>query len=129
MRSNPLVLVIEDSKPIRDILRFGLENIAGFDVVEAEDGPLGLFKADEVAPDLILLDWIMPRMNGLEVLTELKQRHETAKTPVYMLTRKGLMGDVQDATEAGAVGYFTKPFNIKELCARLTSSIHAREVA
>ena len=124
MRDKPLILVIDDSAPIREVLKAGLQKLGDFDVVDAADGPSGLFAAVEYEPDLILLDWVMPRMTGLEVLQELRSRHETSKTPVFMLTKRDMMSDVIDATEAGADGYFTKP----ELTERLLSSL-SKEVS
>ena len=122
MNQKPLALIIDDHEPIREILKLGLTELAGFKVVEATDGPSGIYAASEHEPDLILLDWMMPRMNGIEVLEILKSRHETKKTPVFMLTRNDLMGEVEQAVEAGAVGYFTKPINIRELCTRIKTS-------
>ena len=123
IRDKPLILVIDDSAPIRDVLKAGLHKLGDFDVVDAADGPSGLFAAVEHEPDLILLDWVMPRMTGLEVLQELRNRHETRKTPIFMLTKRDMMSDVMDATDAGADGYFTKPLKLSELTERLKLSL------
>jgi len=104
------ILVIEDEKNIRRILEYWLRFV-GFKVYQAEDGLAGLKLARKKKPDLILLDWMMPEMDGLEVLNELKRNRKTKHTPVFMLTAKNGIGNMDDAYAAGADDYITKPFD------------------
>jgi len=108
------VLVVEDEEHIRKILEYNLK-LDGFSVSLAEDGRKGLEFARGKKPDVILLDWAMPEMNGLEVLSELKHDEKTEDIPVFMLTAKGIMGDVERAFEIGADDYITKPFDPAQL--------------
>jgi two-component system phosphate regulon response regulator PhoB len=104
------VLVVEDEPHIRRVLEYNL-NLDGFKVELAEDGAAGLKLAHEAHPDVILLDWLMPLMSGLQVLEELKKDVSTEHIPVFMLTAKGMLSDVTQALEIGADDYITKPFN------------------
>jgi DNA-binding response OmpR family regulator len=104
------ILVVEDEAHIRRVLEYNLK-LDGFEVYLAEDGATGLKLARENKPDVILLDWLMPVMNGLQVLAELKTDSSTEHIPVFMLTAKGMLNDVTQAIEMGADDYITKPFN------------------
>ena len=104
------ILVVEDETHIRRVLEYNLK-LDGFEVYLAEDGATGLKLARENRPDVILLDWLMPVMNGLQVLAELKTDGSTEHIPVFMLTAKGMLNDVTQAVEMGADDYITKPFN------------------
>ena len=104
------ILVVEDEAHIRRVLEYNLK-LDGFEVYLAEDGATGLKLARENSPDVILLDWLMPVMNGLQVLAELKTDGSTEHIPVFMLTAKGMLNDVTQAIEMGADDYITKPFN------------------
>jgi DNA-binding response OmpR family regulator len=104
------ILVVEDEAHIRKVLEYNLE-LDGFEVYLAEDGATGLKLARENSPDIILLDWLMPVMDGLQVLAELKADSGTEHIPVFMLTAKGMLNDVTQAVETGADDYITKPFN------------------
>ncbi|MBE3143100.1 MAG: response regulator [Planctomycetes bacterium] len=104
------ILVVEDEAHIRRVLEYNLK-LDGFEVCLAEDGATGLKLARENRPDVILLDWLMPVMNGLQVLAELKTDGSTEHIPVFMLTAKGMLNDVTQAIEMGADDYITKPFN------------------
>jgi DNA-binding response OmpR family regulator len=104
------ILVVEDEAHIRRVLEYNLK-LDGFEVYLAEDGATGLKLARENSPDVILLDWLMPAMNGLQVLAELKTDGNTEHIPVFMLTAKGMLNDVTQAIEMGADDYITKPFN------------------
>jgi DNA-binding response OmpR family regulator len=108
------VLVVEDETHIRRVLEYNLK-LDGFEVYLAEDGATGLRIARDKCPDVILLDWLMPEMNGLQVLKELKDDVATKHIPVFMLTAKGMLSDVTQALEAGADDYITKPFNPMQL--------------
>ena len=104
------ILVVEDEAHIRRVLEYNLK-LDGFEVYLAEYGAAGLKLARENSPDLILLDWLMPVINGLQVLAELKTDSSTEHIPVFMLTAKGMLNDVTQAIEIGAYDYITKPFN------------------
>ncbi len=104
------ILIIEDEKNILDILQYNLES-DGFEVILAEDGSTGLELALEKKPDVILLDWMMPEMDGLEVLSELKRNVQTKNIPVFMMTAKKMSCHVSAAIMEGVDGYFTKPFD------------------
>jgi DNA-binding response OmpR family regulator len=108
------ILVVEDEERIRAVLKYNLE-FDGFEVHLAEDGRTGLRMAREIKPDLILLDWMMPEMDGLQVLSELKRDEATKDIPVFMLTAKSMMGEVGRALYEGADDYLTKPFDVVEL--------------
>jgi two-component system alkaline phosphatase synthesis response regulator PhoP len=115
------VLVVEDEEHIRVVLEYNLR-LEGFDVYLAEDGLKGLRLAREMKPDLILLDWMMPGMNGLAVLSELKNDQQMINTHVFMLTAKGVSSDKELALSVGADDYIVKPFD----CSRLSCMIRER---
>jgi DNA-binding response OmpR family regulator len=108
------VMIIEDEEHIRNILEYNLK-LDGFNVYLAENGRKGLELVRQKMPDLILLDWMMPEMDGLEVLAELKADNKTKRIPVYMLTAKAMMSDVGLALSKGADDYIAKPFDSTEL--------------
>ncbi|MBN2183179.1 MAG: response regulator [Sedimentisphaerales bacterium] len=108
------ILVIEDEERIRNILKYNLE-LDGFEVYLAEDGITGLEIARENPPDLILLDWMMPGLDGLQVLSELRHDDRTKDIPVFMLTAKSMMAEIGRALYEGADDYITKPFDVVEL--------------
>ncbi len=105
------VLVIDDDRIIRELLRNILSK-KGYKTYMAEDGPSGLQAAHKGDIDLILLDWMMPGMNGLEVLKRLKKGNKTKNIPVIMLTGKDSRCDVDQAASLGVVDYIVKPFNL-----------------
>ena len=108
------VLVIEDEEHIRNVLEYNLQ-LDGLEVYSAGDGPSGLELARQKKPEVILLDWMMPGMDGLQVLSELKRDDQTKDIPVFMLTAKGTMTDVGQALYEGADEYITKPFDATQL--------------
>ena len=108
------VLLIEDEEHIRKIIEYNLR-MDGIEVYLAEDGPAGLDIAASKKPDVILLDWMMPGMDGLQVLEKLKADQQTKGIPVVMLTAKRMMTDVGKALYAGADDYIVKPFEPEEL--------------
>lgn len=114
MEKQIFVLAIEDEEHIRNILKYNLK-LDGFEVCVAEDGRKGLELAREKIPDVILLDWMIPEMNGLEVLSELKKDERTENIPVFMLTAKAMSGDLEQALHKGADDYITKPFDSTKL--------------
>ncbi len=104
------ILVVEDEEHIRTILEYNLK-LDGFEVYLAENGLAGLEVAREKKVELILLDWMMPEMNGLEVLSELKKDKKTEHIPVFMLTAKAMSQDSGQALQQGADDYIAKPFD------------------
>lgn len=114
----PRILVVDDDADIRDMLSFKLAH-AGYEVHTEEDGETGLAAAQELDPDLILLDWMMPRLTGPEVCTALRQEPQTARLPVILLTAKAQEADVQRGFASGADDYVSKPFSPRELVSRV----------
>jgi DNA-binding response OmpR family regulator len=121
----PRVLVIDDEEPIRLLCRVNLE-AAEIDVSEAEDGKSGLEAARAERPDLILLDVMMPGMDGWQVFEQLLQDETTAQIPIVFLTARAELRDQARGLELGGVDYVTKPFNplhlaplIEDLLARV----------
>lgn len=108
------VLIIDDDRIIRELLE-GILSKKGFRTRMAEDGPSGLKSAREGCIDLILLDWMMPGMNGLEVLRQLKKGYTTKNIPVIMLTGKDSRGDVDQVIALGIIDYIVKPFNLSTI--------------
>ena len=104
------VLVIEDDDNIRDILEYNLK-LDGFEVYVAENGRKGLELSCQKIPDVILLDWMLPKMDGLEVLSRLKADERTKNVPVFMLTAKDMPCHVRAAITEGIDGYCSKPFD------------------
>ena len=108
------VLVADDEKDIRRLVVFTLER-AGFEIVEAVDGQEAFQMATELHPDIILLDVMMPYMDGFEVLRHIRKDVATRDLPVIMLTAKAMDNDVFTGHQLGATCYLTKPFNPIEL--------------
>lgn len=118
----PSVLVIDDDETIRRAIAFKLTR-AGFTVYAEADGEAGLATAVQARPDLILLDWVMPRMSGVEVCRALRGREELGGTRVIMLTSKADEPDLQRGFAAGADDYMIKPVSPLELISRLTAAM------
>lgn len=116
--SKGTVLVIDDEKDMIELLRYNLEQ-EGFDVIGASKGEEGLRVAAEHRPDLVVLDLMMPGMDGLEVCRRLRQDPRTARLPVVMLTAKASEADRVVGLELGADDYVTKPFSPREVVARV----------
>jgi DNA-binding response OmpR family regulator len=116
------IILIDDEKDMLEMLEYHLR-LYGFEVYTAADGPSGLELAKKKKADLILLDWMMPGMNGLEVLSELKHNKKTEKIPVFMLTAKGMIEDIEQAFEIGADDYIVKPFEGKELAKKIKAKL------
>jgi len=117
---NKKVLIVEDEKSIVDILRFNLTH-EGYETLEAYDGPTGLRLALESSPDLILLDLMLPGMDGLQVCRAL--RESGSNTPVLIITAREEEKDKVLGLELGADDYITKPFSVRELLARVKANI------
>ncbi|MBU1345443.1 MAG: phosphate regulon transcriptional regulator PhoB [Alphaproteobacteria bacterium] len=114
----PYILVMEDEDALATLLQYNLEK-EGYDVVVAADGEEGLIQVDERQPDLILLDWMLPKVSGIEVCRRLRGRPETRNLPVIMLTARGEESDRVRGLDTGADDYLTKPFSMTELIARI----------
>ena len=114
----PLILIVEDEQALVTLLRYNLER-DGFRVVEAGNGEVALVAAKEEAPDLVLVDWMLPLMSGLELCRQLRRLQQTRDVPIIMLTARGEEGDKVRGLETGADDYVTKPFSPAELIARI----------
>jgi two-component system phosphate regulon response regulator PhoB len=112
------ILVVEDEKAIRDMIAFGLRR-AGYEVHEAEDCREARARIADARPDLMLVDWMLPDMSGLELTRSLKRAKDTAEIPIIMLTAKSEESDKVGGLEGGADDYVTKPFSPRELLARI----------
>jgi two-component system phosphate regulon response regulator PhoB len=116
--STPRILVIEDDDAIATLIQYNLEK-EGYDVAIAGDGEEGLVQTDERLPDLIVLDWMLPKVSGIEVCRRLRGRPETRNVPIIMLTARGEETDRVRGLDVGADDYLTKPFSVPELNARI----------
>lgn len=118
MTYNPLILVAEDEKPIGTLLKYNLEQ-ADFRVVIATDGQQALKFAAQEKPDLVLLDWMLPIVTGIEVCRQLRAQTTTALTPIIMVTARGEEAERIRGLDTGADDYVVKPFSPAELIARI----------
>jgi len=112
------VLVIDDEESIIDLIRLGLK-YEGFEVVAASDGEEGIASAQRTNPMFIILDWMLPDMDGLEVCRRLRSNPTTHDIPILLLTAKGEVGSRVEGLNTGADDYLTKPFSFEELVARI----------
>ena len=120
------VLVVDDDPDIRDLVTMKIAS-AGFDVRTAADGEAALTAARAFMPDLVLLDRMMPGLDGLQVCRMLRADPDLDRTLVLMLTAKARESDVRDGFAAGADGYITKPFSPCELLARVEWALRPRD--
>jgi two-component system phosphate regulon response regulator PhoB len=118
MAKAPHVLVVEDEEALAQLLKYNLEK-EGYRVSVASDGEEALVVAEESAPDLVVLDWMLPKAPGIEVCRRLRARQDTRNTPIVMLTARGEESDRIRGLDIGADDYITKPFSMSELLARL----------
>lgn len=114
----PNILVVEDEDSLATLLQYNLEK-EGYDVAVAADGEEALLLVDERLPDLIVLDWMLPKISGIEVCRRLRQRPETRNAPIIMLTARGEETDRIRGLDTGADDYVVKPFSMTELAARI----------
>ncbi len=120
------ILIVEDERDLLELLKYNLDR-EGYDVQAAETGEEALKLVRTRPPDLILLDLMLPSMDGLEVCRSLKNRSETATIPVIMLTAKGEEADIVQGLELGADDYITKPFSPRILMARVRAVLRRVE--
>ena len=114
----PLILIVEDEAALQKLLAYNLE-AAGFEVAQAFDGEEALTLLAERTPDLVVVDWMIPQLSGLELLRRIRRRPEQAHVPVVMLTARTEEPDRLRGLELGADDYVTKPFSPAELIARI----------
>lgn len=121
----PTVLLVEDEPAQRELLAYNIE-AEGFDVITADNGEDGLILVDENDPDLIVLDWMMPQLSGIEVCRRLKSNAKTRQIPVIMLSARAEEVDRVRGLETGADDYVVKPYSVIELMARVKA--HLRRI-
>ncbi len=120
--SDPLILVVEDELPQLELLTYNL-GAEGFRLLQAEDGEEALLLADEEQPDLIILDWMLPKVSGIEVCRQLKHRDRTRQIPIIMLTARSEEADRVRGLDTGADDYISKPYSLNELIARVRAML------
>ncbi|MEN8888515.1 MAG: phosphate regulon transcriptional regulator PhoB [Celeribacter marinus] len=118
----PRVLVVEDEPAQREVLAYNLE-AEGYLVIRAQDGDEALLLVDEDQPDVIVLDWMLPGVSGIEICRRLKMRAETRAIPVIMLSARGEEVDRVRGLETGADDYVVKPYSLVELMARVRTQL------
>jgi two-component system phosphate regulon response regulator PhoB len=114
------MLLVEDDRSIADLIKFHFSR-AGYTVTSTPSGEEALILIDEIKPDLVLLDWMIEDLSGIEVCRRLRRRQSTANIPIVMLTARGEEDDRLRGLETGADDYVTKPFSPRELVARAAS--------
>jgi len=114
----PYILVVEDEAPISTMIQYNLEK-EDFEVEIVEDGEDALYSIEERKPDLILMDWMIPSITGVEICARIRKNDDTRNVPVIMVTARGEEDDRLVGLEAGADDYIVKPFSPKELVARI----------
>lgn len=112
------ILVVEDEAPQAEMLRYNLE-AKGYNVGLAADGEEALLQIEEDMPDVVILDWMLPKLSGIEVCRRLRVKDKTGKLPILMLTARGEESDRIRGLETGADDYLVKPYSIAELFARV----------
>lgn len=122
MAGEPVVLVVEDEPAQREVLAYNIR-AEGFDVLTAAAGDEALVTVRETPPDVIVLDWMLPHVSGIEVCRQLKMGTNTAKIPIIMLSARSEETDKVRGLETGADDYVTKPYSVAELLARLRTQL------
>lgn len=120
--SQPQILLVEDEPAQREVLAYNLE-AEGFDVRRAENGEEAILLVAEALPDLVILDWMMPLLSGIEVCRQLKTREDTRHIPVIMLSARSEEVDTVRGLETGADDYVVKPYSMRELMARVRTQL------
>lgn len=116
--AKPTVLIVEDEAPLLTLMRYNLEK-QGFRVDEAADGQEALLRVAEARPDVMLLDWMLPSLSGIEVCRQLRRRAETRDLPIIMVTARTEDQDAVRALDIGADDYIAKPFAMEHVIARI----------
>ena len=124
---NQTILIIDDEEPIRELLKLTLQSAGFGSILEAANGEDGLALARRYMPDLILLDLMLPGMDGLSVCRQLKSSADMQSIPIIMLTAKSDESDIVVGLEMGANDYITKPFSRKVLAARIRTQLRIAE--
>ncbi|GAB5455615.1 MAG: phosphate regulon transcriptional regulator PhoB [Henriciella sp.] len=114
----PFIVIAEDEQAVSELLRYNLE-AEGYETAIANDGDEAMLLIDERIPDLMLLDWMLPKISGIEICRRVRTRQETANLPIIMLTARTEEADRIRGLETGADDYVTKPFSTNELMARV----------
>ena len=122
------ILVIDDEEHILELLKFNLE-LSGFDVSVSPEANQAIELIDKEKPDLLLLDWMLPKISGIDILREIRQDENIYDLPVIMLTAKNMEDDKIQGLNVGADDYITKPFSIKELMARINTILRRYRVS
>ena len=122
MSEKPNVLLVEDEPAQREVLAYNLE-AKGYEVAKVDNGDEALVMVDELQPDVIILDWMLPGVSGIEICRQLKSRPETRKIPVIMLTARSEEVDRVRGLETGADDYVIKPYSVMELMARVRTQL------
>ncbi|NNK17136.1 MAG: phosphate regulon transcriptional regulator PhoB [Sulfitobacter sp.] len=120
--TQPHVLLVEDEPAQREVLAYNLE-AEGYAVSRAENGEEAMLQVAEITPDLVILDWMMPLMSGIEVCRQLKTRDDTKNIPVIMLSARSEEVDTVRGLETGADDYVVKPYSLRELMARVRTQL------
>lgn len=126
--SNAKVLIIEDEEHISELVKYNLES-AGYQVAAAYDGEEGLKLVSEFKPDLVILDLMLPKLDGISVCNKLRNQKETEEISIIMLTAKSSETDKIIGLEIGADDYITKPFSVRELQARIKTVLRRTKAA
>lgn len=112
------ILLVEDEEALAQLLQYNLEK-EGYDVTRCEDGEEAMLLAEENDPDLVILDWMLPKLSGIEVCRRLRAARQTRNTPIVMMTARGEEGDKIRGLDTGADDYIVKPVSMTELAARV----------
>ncbi len=124
----PCVLIVEDEPAQLEMLAYNVE-AEGYRVLSAADGGEGVLIAQEEQPDLIILDWMLPSLSGIEACRQLKRKSETRNIPIIMLTARGQEEDRVRGLDTGADDYVVKPYSVNELMARIRVNIRRTRAA
>lgn len=122
MSEHPKVLLVEDEPAQREVLSYNLKS-EGFDVVTAADGEEAMLLVEEETPDIIVLDWMLPRISGIEICRRIKSKPQTRSIPILMLSARSEEVDRVRGLETGADDYVVKPYSVLELMARVRSQL------
>jgi two-component system, OmpR family, alkaline phosphatase synthesis response regulator PhoP len=122
--SSKRVLIVDDEETIQTVVQFGIRMTAGWDVLAASSGPKGIQTAETEQPDVILLDVMMPEMDGIATFKALQSNPETQQIPVIFLTAKAQTAEKRQFNDLGVSGVITKPFNSLDLPDQITKILH-----